>query len=126
MLEVGEDAVEAWRIRRGDPRFGVDVGVDGLPAEAGLEWTIDTTKGCFLGQESVARVRNLGHPPRILLRLRADDTVGAGAPVVSGDEEVGRVTSAVADPDGSELLALVRWEARDARLATGGTPLRPR
>lgn len=126
MVEVGEDAVEAWRIRRGDPRFGVDVGTDGLPAEAGLEWTIDLTKGCFLGQESVARVRNLGHPPRILLRLRADDAVPPGAPVVSGDEEVGRVTSAAADPDGSDLLALVRWEARASRLAAGGMPLRTR
>lgn len=126
MVEVDEDAVDAWRIRRGDPRFGVDLGTDGLPAEAGLEWTIDLAKGCFLGQESVARVRNLGHPPRVLLRLRADGAVVAGAAIASGDEEVGRVTSAAPNADGTDLLALVRWEARESPLTAGGTPLQRR
>ena len=63
LAEVGWDAREVWRIRRGQPRMGPDFDEGSLPSEAGLDATIDATKGCFLGQESVAKVRNLGHPP---------------------------------------------------------------
>ena len=59
-------AYELWRIARGDPRMGVDFEAGSLPAESGLERLIDMTKGCFLGQESVAKIRNLGHPPTVL------------------------------------------------------------
>ena len=69
---VDERAFEIWRIGRGDPRMGVDFEAGALPAEAGLERLIDVTKGCFLGQESVAKVRNLGHPPTVLRHLRCD------------------------------------------------------
>ena len=62
-VPVGTDAIEVWRIRRGVARMGSDFDRTSIPAEAGLSSTIDVTKGCFLGQESVARVRNLGHPP---------------------------------------------------------------
>ena len=78
LVEVGEVTLEVRRIRAGTPRMGIDFGQDALPAEVGLDWTIDTAKGCFLGQESVAKVRNLGHPPRVLRHLRADAPVGAG------------------------------------------------
>ncbi|MGZ5299936.1 MAG: YgfZ/GcvT domain-containing protein, partial [Actinomycetota bacterium] len=59
---VDERSYEVWRVGRGDPRMGIDFEAGALPAEAGLERLIDVTKGCFLGQESVAKVRNLGHP----------------------------------------------------------------
>src|SRR4029077_9989517 len=71
LVEVGGLTLAVRRILAGMPRMGVDFGQDALPAEAGLEWTIDTAKGCFLGQESVAKVRNLGHPPRVLRHLRS-------------------------------------------------------
>ena len=76
---MSHDAVEVWRIRAGRPRMGADFDRTAIPAEAGLEALIDTTKGCFLGQESVARVRNLGHPPRVLRHLQGDGQVDAGA-----------------------------------------------
>ena len=72
-----------WRIRRGVARMGADFGPDALPAEAGLESTIDFTKGCFLGQESVAKVRNLGHPPRVLLPVRSEATIRPGTAVLA-------------------------------------------
>ncbi len=126
LVEAGEEAVEIWRVRRGVARFPVDVDEDSLPAEAGLEPAIDLAKGCFLGQESVAKVRNLGHPPRVVLALRAEGPVGPGEPVVTGGQEVGRVTSAAPAPDGMALLARVRWEARSEALTTvAGEPLRP-
>jgi len=124
-----EERPEAWlerrRILHGSPRFGADFGVDSLPAEAGLDDLIDRTKGCFLGQESVAKVRDLGHPPRVLRHLRAASAVEVGTPVGADGTRVGEVTSrADDDGGGTVLLARVRWDARDAPLvAEGGAPL---
>lgn len=126
LLPVPDRAVEAWRILRGVPRFPVDVGEDSIPAEAGLEATIDFTKGCFLGQESVARVRNLGHPPWVVLALRSSGQASPGDPVFAGDREVGSVTSAVRAEQGTAVLARVRWEARRRKLrAAAGDELVP-
>lgn len=126
LLEAGFDALEARRIRRGLARFPVDLDEDSLPAEADLEALVDFTKGCFLGQESLAKVRNLGHPPRVVLALRAGGSVAAGQPVLDTGAVVGSVTSATAVEEGSALIARVRWEAREAALATtDGVALRP-
>lgn len=127
--EVGLDAAEVWRIRRGVARMGPDFGRTSIPAEAGLSSVIDITKGCFLGQESVARVRNLGHPPRVLRHLAADAAVEPGTDVLDDPGRlVGRVTSAAIAPDGrgTSLLATIRWDARDALLRSeSGATLRP-
>jgi hypothetical protein len=123
LIEADPGDLEARRIRRGEPRMGVDFGPDALPAEAGLEDTIDFTKGCFLGQESVAKVRNLGHPPRILLHVRSGAPIARGARVVAGATVVGEVTSAVEDPDGVAAIVRVRWDAASEQLATDAGPL---
>jgi tRNA-modifying protein YgfZ len=125
LLSVTGGTVEAWRILRGIPRMGADFDVESLPAEAGLEPAIDRTKGCFLGQESVARIANLGHPPRILRHLHASGDLGAGDPVSAGGEQVGHITSAARDlEDRVVALVRVRWAARDAELdAPGGVRL---
>jgi folate-binding protein YgfZ len=123
---VAEDALERWRIRLGSPRMGVDFHEGALPAEAGLESAIDLTKGCFLGQESVAKVRNLGHPATVIVALRATEPVASGALVRSGTEDVGEVTSSAISPDGTALLAALRWEARRAALrSVSGAHLTP-
>ncbi len=77
--------------------MGVDFEEGALPAEAGLDDTIDVTKGCFLGQESVAKIRNLGHPPTVLRHRRSEACGRAGrtAPRWTA-HEAGSVTSAVA------------------------------
>jgi tRNA-modifying protein YgfZ len=120
LLKVGPDTAEVWRIRRGIPRMCVDFEQDALPAEAGLDWTIDTAKGCFLGQESVARVRNLGHPPTVLRHVLGPRALQTGSPVhagdpardPAGDPPVGEVTSAaVADGGGTVAIVRLRWEA---------------
>ena len=65
----------------------------------------------------MARVANLGHPPRILRHLGADGDVGPGDPVSAGGAEVGHITSAARDLTGVVVaLARVRWDARDAEL----------
>jgi len=109
--EAGADAYEIWRVRRGIARMGPDFDERSLPAEAGLEATIDSHKGCFLGQEAVARVRNLGHPRRLLRHLQGPGSIAVGEPVFVGPNAVGEVTSAAGDGGGSAVLARVRWEA---------------
>ena len=123
LTEADAGDLEARRIRRGEPRMGVDFGQDALPAEAGLEDTIDFTKGCFLGQESVAKVRNLGHPPRVLLHVRSEAPIAPGARVVAGATVVGEVTSAVEEADGAAAIVRVRWDAASEQLATDAGPL---
>ncbi len=122
-VAVSPASLDAWRIRRGDPRMGVDFGEDSLPAEVGLEGTIDLTKGCFLGQESVAKVRNLGHPPRILLQVRSGSPLHRGATVFAEGSPVGEITSVAAVGDGSEAIVRVRWEATGRDLSTETGPL---
>ena len=74
----------------------------------------------------MAKVRNLGHPPRTVLHLEATGPVHPGDHVVTADgDEAGVVTSAAPWEGRTVLLARVRWAAREAGLSTGGQPLRP-
>lgn len=119
LVEVGPDALDAWRIENGVARFPVDLTPDSLPHEAGLERDIDPIKGCFLGQEAVAKVRNLGHPPFLVVAGRADGPVSAGDPVVVDGDRAGTVTSVAPDEDTeTPVLVRIRWAAREAMLRT--------
>jgi folate-binding protein YgfZ len=129
-VEVEQEAFERWRIERAIAVFPVDLDPDSLPAEAGLDVppVTDTGKGCFLGQESVARIRNLGHPTRLVIPLEAAE-IAAGAVVRTADgADVGVVTSANSTGAGrTVLLARIRWDARETALLTeSGVALRPR
>src|SRR5262245_35110542 len=106
LIEASTAAAEAWRIIHGIARMGPDFDQRSLPAEASLDATIDTTKGCFLGQESVARIANLGHPPRVLRHVRCVAPFVPGAPVFADGNQVGDVTSAA--PLGDACVGLVR------------------
>lgn len=124
LVEIGPAAVESWRIHAGRPRFPVDLDEDSLPAEAALDdgVLIDRTKGCFLGQESVAKVRNLGHPARTVLALRASAPVVPGEIVLAGHaEQVGIATSADTLDGRTSVIARLRWATPmdDLRTATG-------
>src|SRR5919106_732354 len=125
LVEVGPAAVEAWRIERGAARFGVDLGNSSLPQEAGLDGAVAYQKGCFLGQEAVARIRNLGPPPFVMLAAHGDGPISAGESVLSGGEDVGIVTSATTIGDGrAAAIVRVRWASRDRKLRTeAGTAL---
>ena len=96
-LETGDEArYEALRIRAGEPRWGVDVDDATIPHESGLvPSSVNFDKGCFLGQELVARIDSRGgNTPRNLLRLETDAELAAGDPVIFDGAEVGTVTSA--------------------------------
>ena len=110
-LAGGED-VEAWRIRAGIPRFGVDGTPEDLPQECGFEDAIAFAKGCYLGQEAMAKVRNLGHPRRVLVHLESDQPVSPGQVVTLEGSEIGEITGAASLGGRTVVLARVAWDAR--------------
>jgi len=112
-------ALELRRIEAGAPRWGREIDERILPAEAGLEAThVSFTKGCYPGQEPVARLHYRGHPNRGLRVLELDDVPPYDTELVHDGKPVGRVTSAARRPDGSVVaLGYVRAEVpEDARL----------
>jgi tRNA-modifying protein YgfZ len=126
---LSADELERLRIRAGTPRFGREIDERVLPAEAGLvERAVSLTKGCFPGQEPIARLHYRGHPNRGLRALRLDggDIPRYDAELRLGDKVVGRVTSAARDDGGVVALAYVRVEVPpDAELAVGRSTARP-
>ena len=125
---LGDEELERLRIRAGTPRFGREVDDRVLPAEAGLvERAVSFTKGCYPGQEPVARLHHRGHANRGLrvLELEGSSVPEYDAEVRLGEKVVGRVTSAVREGDGVVALAYVRVEVPDdAELTVGGTRAR--
>jgi folate-binding protein YgfZ len=116
---LGPDELELRRIAAGLPRWGREIDERILPAEAGLDAThVSFTKGCYPGQEPVARLHYRGHPNRTLRTLDLADLPPYDAELVHEGKVVGRVTSAVRRPDGSvAALAYVRREVpEDAHL----------
>jgi folate-binding protein YgfZ len=101
--------LEPLRIEAGTPAWGKELDESVLPAEAGLDKThISFTKGCYPGQEPVARLHHRGHPNRRLRVLEAE-SAAAGAEVAWNEKVVGRVTSAVP----GRALAYVRTDVPD-------------
>ncbi len=125
VLEVGTWAWNALRIAGGVPRIGLDTDARTIPNEIGLYGTI-LDKGCYRGQETVARVHNLGRPPRRLVLLHLDGSMDAlpasGAVVSHEGREVGFVGTAERHHElGPIALALVKRNvATDAALDAGG------
>jgi folate-binding protein YgfZ len=110
---VPEAAAEILRVESGRPRYGLDLDDATIPQEAGLnERAVSFTKGCYVGQETVARLHYKGKPNRHLRGLRLSAPVPTGTPLVLGEREVGRVGSSVVSPRFGPIgLALVRREA---------------
>src|SRR3954463_10131828 len=91
-LGLPEVDAEVLRVEAGRPRFGVDLDESVIPQEAGLnERAVSFTKGCYVGQETVARLYYRGRPNRHLRGLRLSMPVPTGTPLTLGDREVGRV-----------------------------------
>ena len=112
-VAVDEAAAEIVRVESGRPRYGIDVDDTTIPQEAGLNSrAVSFTKGCYVGQETVARLHWRGKPNRHLRGLRLPEPVERGAPLRLGDREVGKVgTVAVSPRFGVIALAIVRREA---------------
>jgi folate-binding protein YgfZ len=111
---AGVWAYEALRIEAGAPRFGLDTDERAIPNELGwLGVGVHLNKGCYRGQETVARVHNLGRPPRRLVRLHLDGSVDRlpqhGDAVLAGEKQVGVIGSAARHHElGPIALAVVK------------------
>jgi len=110
---VGEAAAECLRVERGRPRYGTDLDDTVIPQEAGLnERAVSFTKGCYVGQETVARLHYRGKPNRQLRGLKLSGAAPAGEELEFDGRVVGRVTSVATSPRfGPIALAFVRREA---------------
>ncbi|KGI69862.1 folate-binding protein YgfZ [Mycolicibacterium rufum] len=123
---AGVWAYEAHRVAARRPRLGVDTDERTIPHEVGwIGSAVHLDKGCYRGQETVARVHNLGKPPRMLVVLHLDgaaDRPSAGDAVLAGGRTVGRLGTVVDHVDeGPIALALLkRGVPADTELATGG------
>ncbi len=123
---AGVWAYEALRVAALRPRLGVDTDGRTIPHEVGwIDRAVHLDKGCYRGQETVARVHNLGKPPRMLVLLHLDgssDRPAAGDPVLAGGRAVGRLGTVVDHVDlGPVSLALIkRGLPADTVLTTGG------
>jgi folate-binding protein YgfZ len=121
---VSEQAAECLRVEHGRPRFGIDLDDGVIPQEAGLnERAVSFTKGCYVGQETVARLYYKGKPNRHLRGLRLSGPASSGEPLMLGERVVGHLSSvAISPPLGPIALALVRREAEPgATLGVGNT-----
>jgi tRNA-modifying protein YgfZ len=121
-VEVSPEAAEIVRIEAGRPRFGAEMGTETMPAEAGIvEQAVSFTKGCYIGQETVARLHYKGKPNRHLRGLRFSGPARSGDALRLGEKEVGTVGSAAISPAlGPIGLAILRREAEPgATLAVG-------
>ncbi|MGI8967080.1 MAG: aminomethyltransferase family protein [Limisphaerales bacterium] len=113
----GWQSLEVARIEAGLPRYGADMDETNLPPEAGLERAVSYTKGCYIGQEVIARIRTYGQVAKALRGLRLADDLKVlprkGDKLFLGEKEIGYITSAVASPRFRANIALgyIRREA---------------
>jgi len=119
---VAEAAVECLRVERGRPRYGIDLDDSVIPQEAGLnERAVSFTKGCYVGQETVARLYYRGKPNRLLRGLRLSAPASPGDQLTFEGRTVGQVASVAQSPAfGPIALALVRREAPQGTVVTVG------
>ena len=123
---AGVWAYEAHRVTALRPRLGVDTDERTIPHEVGwIGSAVHLDKGCYRGQETVARVHNLGKPPRMLVLLHLDgsgDRPATGDPVLAGGRAVGRIGTVIDHIDeGPIALALLKRSlSADTELTTGG------
>ncbi|MEA2331970.1 MAG: hypothetical protein QOH58_2108 [Thermoleophilaceae bacterium] len=122
---ASEDAAECLRIESGRPRLGLDMGDSTIPEEAALnERAVSFSKGCYVGQETVARLHYKGKPNRHLRGLRLSEPASHGDEILLGDKPVGTIGSVCVSPThGPIALALIRREAAiDDEVQVAGSP----
>jgi folate-binding protein YgfZ len=127
---VGAVALELWRINSGIPRYGVDIRDRDLPQETAQTRALNFTKGCYLGQEIVERIRSRGAVHRQFGAFEVDGaSPDPGAKIMADEKEVGEITSSaiLPSPGGDRPVALgyLRREAAGKDLHAGTAKLKP-
>lgn len=126
---TGAYAYETARVEAGIPRFGADLTPENFPGEAGvLDRAVDFEKGCYPGQETVARMHYRGHPNRTLYRISyAGERLAPGTPILQGEKTVGAITSVApltVDGQALALCYLSRNADLDAPIVAAGSEVR--
>lgn len=119
--EVGEEALEILRVEAGIPRFGRDFGPENFPQETGAEEAVSYTKGCYLGQEVVARIHYRGGVQKILRGVVLEAgavSAGAGTPLLFEGREAGVATTVVESPALGHPIGLAILHRRAAQPGT--------
>ena len=108
VIPVGLKALNSLRIEAGIPRFGNELDDSIIPLEAELEKAIDFEKGCYIGQEIIARMKYRGHTNRLLrgIEIDSEDLPNEKTAIYSGEKQIGYVTSAVKSPTLNKVIAL--------------------
>ena len=121
-VDVDEAAAEVLRVEAGRPRYGIDLDDTVIPQEAGLnERAVSFTKGCYVGQETVARLYYRGKPNRHLRGLRLSAPAAHGDELRLGERTVGKIATSVVSPRlGPLALGLVRREAEPGTTVSVG------
>jgi tRNA-modifying protein YgfZ len=118
-IRCGHPAIDSARLESGVPLFGIDITPENLPQEVNRDAkAISFTKGCYLGQETVARIDAIGHVNRLLVGLKFsnDSTISpAGAALLAAAQPVGHVTSAAWSPRLKAPLALAYVRRNQAK-----------
>ena len=126
LTPIDEELYDYLRIEAGRPRFGRELTLDYIPLEAGLWDDVSFSKGCYTGQEIIARMESRGKLAKRLTRLRPASPVSAGAEIVANGRPVGTITSAADGPAGPVALGYVKTGVLDegAELTAAGIPLK--
>ena len=124
-VAAAPDAFEYLRIESALPRFGHEIAQEYIPLEAILWDDVSFTKGCYVGQEIIARMESRGRLAKKLVRLQATEAVTPGDEIEADGRKAGTITSAAAGPNGFLALGYVKTKALadGAALAAGGVPL---
>lgn len=111
---VGFEALEALRVEAGIPRFGRDFGPENFPQETGIEEAVSYTKGCYLGQEVVARIHYRGGVQNVLRRLVFEGIEPAqGVALLHDGREAGRATTVISSKRGAMGLGILHRRAAE-------------
>lgn len=114
---VSEPAFEYSRIAAGLPRFGHEITGDYIPLETGLWADVSFNKGCYTGQEIIARMESRGKLAKQLVRLRADGPLAVGDAITAAGKNAGIITSAAEGPDGFMALGYVKTAVLESKSA---------
>jgi aminomethyltransferase len=125
LVSIRAEAFDLLRIEAGLPRLGYELTDAYIPLEANLWDDVSFSKGCYIGQEIIARMESRGKLAKRLLKLAPDDQVEIGATISGGGKNVGTVTSAALGPGGPLALGYVKTSAleNEADLMVGDTAL---
>jgi aminomethyltransferase len=108
IVAIDEASFDYLRIESGQPRFGLELRTDYIPLEANLWDDVSFNKGCYTGQEVIARMESRGRIAKKLVKLRSDAPIDSGAEIRAAGKKAGQVTSTANGPQGPLALAYIK------------------